>query len=200
MIDSPTDIQPYLWNRGRMNAYAYLDIFGEALRRVSQRFYKVTTTYKPSGIVRERVFCYELYHQMRLVLGNNLNTPASLHAEIDKRGHHDFLLAHRTNPDFIVHVPGTHINNTIVVEVKGKMVTKGIKKDLRTLLQFVETYHYQLGLFILYNHSLEQFSRRMRTSIREEFSTNGFCNRVFVMCLKNPSFEVEVTTLRDLLE
>ena len=48
-----------------------LDIIYKSAEQVTQNYFKLTTTYEPSGIVRERVFCYELYHQLRLVLGNN---------------------------------------------------------------------------------------------------------------------------------
>ena len=45
----------------------YLNLIKEALNCVTAPYYNLETTYEPSGIVRERVFCYELYHQMRRI-------------------------------------------------------------------------------------------------------------------------------------
>jgi hypothetical protein len=88
-----------------------------SLESVGQEYFRLTTTYEPSGIVRERVFCYELYRRIRLTMSDD--HALSLNGEIDKRGHVDFHPADQKNPDFVFHVPGTHEGNTLVVEVKG---------------------------------------------------------------------------------
>ena len=71
----------------------------------------------------------------------------SLNGEIQKQGHIDFEKKDRKNPDFVFHVPGTHEHNTLIVEVKGKIVDE-IKKDFTTLLTFVNKYDYRAGIFI----------------------------------------------------
>lgn len=130
----------------------YIDLIKSAIKKVSPEYFNLTTTYELSGIVRERVFCYELYHQMRLLMKDD--SPISLNGEIDKRGHPDFEEKDRKNPDFVFHIPGTHEGNTLVVEVKGSLDDKkGVLKDFETLLTFVGKYHYQAGVFILYNHT-----------------------------------------------
>lgn len=40
----------------------YIQKITEALDNIEAPYFKLETTYEPSGIVRERVFCYELYH------------------------------------------------------------------------------------------------------------------------------------------
>jgi hypothetical protein len=52
--------------------YSFMELVKSALRKVEPDFFKVKTTYNTEGIVRERVFCYELYHQMRLLMENNV--------------------------------------------------------------------------------------------------------------------------------
>ena len=43
----------------------YIQLIKAALERVEPGYYRLATTYEPSGIIRERAFCYELYHQIR---------------------------------------------------------------------------------------------------------------------------------------
>ena len=77
-----------------------------------RNFSNLKTTYEPSGIVRERAFCYELYHQLRLVQGEE--HILTLNGEIDKRGHMDYENIDKKNPDFVFHIPGEIHANTIV--------------------------------------------------------------------------------------
>lgn len=134
-----------------------------AVTNIDQGYFRLQTTYEPSGIVRERVFCYELYHQIRLLQEHN--NPITLNGEIDKRGHIDFAIEDRVNPDFVFHIPGTHEGNTVVCEVKGAL-TEGIVKDFRTLTTFISKYNYRCGIFILYNHTVEQ----LRQAFNERLS------------------------------
>ena len=106
------------------------------------------------------MFCYELYHQLRLILRDD--SGLTLNGEIDKRGHVDFAKEHRKNPDFVFHVPGQHEGNTIVMEVKGSIdKPAAIVKDFKTITTFVDRYQYQLGIFLLYNHSFEELSEAL---------------------------------------
>jgi hypothetical protein len=130
-----------------------LNMIQESIRNVGMKYFMLETTYEPSGIVRERVFCYELYHQIRIHHDNNTVT---LNGEIDKSGHKKFNKLDRKNPDFVFHIPGQMEGNTSVIEVKGKLVKKDIIKDFNTLTLFVKKYDYKFGIFILYNHSLDE--------------------------------------------
>jgi hypothetical protein len=137
----------------KMDVRYCIDLIKAALQNVEAGYFNLITTYEPSGIVRERVFCYELYHQIRTLMTDDFSI--SLNGEIDKRGHVDFEKEHRKNPDFVFHTPGTHIGNTIVIEVKGRLdyPDSEILGDFETLLTFVSRYWYESGIFILYNHS-----------------------------------------------
>jgi hypothetical protein len=97
----------------------YLELIKLALGHIDAGYFKLATTYESSGIVRERVFCYELYHQIRRNMDRHHGL--SLNGDIDKRGHVDFKREHRKNPDFVFHIPGEHAGNTLVVEVKGRL-------------------------------------------------------------------------------
>jgi hypothetical protein len=65
-------------------------------------------------------------------------------------------------------VPGTHEGNTLVVEVKGTLKRrKEIIEDFSTILRFVSSYQYQAGIFIIYNHSLDELFKVLGKELRE---------------------------------
>ena len=85
---------------------------------------------------RERVYCYELYHQLRCQWDPNFEF--SLCGEIDKRGHAYVHGKHldMITPDLLIHQPGdmNATSNLLVIEVKpanGRI--KKMRKDLRKL-------------------------------------------------------------------
>ncbi|HRN95285.1 MAG TPA: hypothetical protein PL084_11235 [Chitinophagales bacterium] len=172
-----------------------LEIICKAAGQVTQNYFKLTTTYEPSGIVRERVFCYELYHQLRLVLGNNHRL--TLNGEIDKRGHRDFKEEDRKNPDFVFHIPGEHKGNTIIFEVKGNLDVEGITKDFDTMTTFVSSYQYQAGVFLLYNHTLNELVKALGNKF-DRYLNSKIADKLFVVTLpKEHSLEL-VTSFKKL--
>ncbi len=97
---------------------------------------------------RERVYCYELYHQLRSQWPHH--SPFFLNGEVDKSAHPYFGPGPGApKPDFIVHIPGTG-NNYAVVEVKSRLVDgEGIRDDVQKLVQFREL-GYQRALYLFY--------------------------------------------------
>lgn len=113
-------------------------------------------------VVRERVYCYELYHYLRNELDNErADRPARilgpvLMAELDKAG----TLQHPkelqgVKPDFVFHVPGDSESDRTVMEVKP---LKGLRKDhsekdLKHLALFVAHRGYHAGIFLVFGNS-----------------------------------------------
>ena len=68
-----------------------IEFIKTGMDRVSGSFFSVVTCGDVKPIARERVYCYELYHQMRSIQENDNKYPSLckyiLHAEIDKSGH-----------------------------------------------------------------------------------------------------------------
>jgi|HubBroStandDraft_6_1064221.scaffolds.fasta_scaffold179992_2 hypothetical protein len=97
---------------------------------------------------RERVYCYELYHQLRTQWPPKC--PFFLNGEVDKAAHPYFGEDRRApKPDFIIHVPGSG-HNYAVVEVKSAIVDgEGIRGDIRKLARF-RGLGYQRALYLLY--------------------------------------------------
>jgi hypothetical protein len=174
----------------------YLNLVKSALRRVESAYYKLTTTYEPSDIVRERVFCYELYHQIRSSMGPHHKL--SLNGEIDKRRHIDFDRKDRKNPDFVFHIPGTHERNTIVVEVKGSLqASKGIVKDFDTIITFVSKYQYKAGIFILYNHTFDELASTLGQELGK-LASHPSAASIYILSIKKPDGSCEEHLLSEL--
>ena len=113
------------------------------------------------AILRERVYCYELYHQMRCLWP--ADSPYRLNGEIDKRSHPYFHYDGEPKPDLLVHRPGTG-DNYAVIEVKTCLVeTRDIDKDLATLARFVELeYRYQRAVYLIYGPDATNVTERVR--------------------------------------
>lgn len=176
-----------------------INLIEQALNNMTDNYFRLTTTYEPTGIVRERVFCYELYHQIRLRQPNNHNL--SLNGEIDKRGHVDFDIEDRKNPDFVFHIPGEHHGNTLICEVKGILDrSRGIVKDFETISLFISKYGYLAGVFVLYNHSLEElrdYIIEKKNDIENYLNGNG--EQVHIIVKVNSQSNIERTNLGAIL-
>ena len=171
-----------------------VDLIKNALSQVGSDYFKLKTTFEPSGIVRERVFCYELYHQLR----NRMTTilDLTLNGEIDKRGHIDFAPKDQKNPDFVFHIPGTHEGNTLVIEVKGKLKSDAIENDLNKIITFIERYDYKAGVFVLYNYSLERLKKRAGQVLRK-YNSRPFANSVYILAIEHPGMNCEELLLSE---
>ena len=184
---------------------SFIQLTRGSLDNVGDEYYRLTTTYKPLGIVRERVFCYELYHQMRLIQSQRGLTDIQIHGEIDKSEHFEFDEDAQKNPDFVFHVPGMMEGNAIVVEVKGKLegtYQDGICKDIRTLSKFTNNRHYyRLGVLIIYNYNLEEFRQKTGQFLKEELPKKQIAtDKILILCKKSKSVALEIRKLDDLLK
>lgn len=102
-------------------------------------------------IFRERVYTYELYHQMRCRWPGD--TPFVLSGEVDKQGHEIIrsLGARAAAPDLLVHGPGNMGYNHAIIEVKPTRAARdGIEKDLLTLSQFRDLVGYERAIYLIF--------------------------------------------------
>lgn len=164
----------------------------EAFDNVTQDYFILETTY--ATIKRERIFCYELYHQMRCNWSSNL--PIKIHGEIDKRGHSVF---NGENPDFIFHIPGQFENNRVIVEVKGNLTREGVRKDLKTLVSFVKNYGYRCGVYLIFNYSLNQIKREI-LNIQDLELSEEVLENIVIMCKENENSPIEEEQLSRIME
>lgn len=135
------------------------DILREATANIEAEYFQLPVAEVDGPVYRERVYCYELYHQLRERWPDG--RPYSLSGEVDKQGHPQFRGNNLdgTKPDLLVHKPGDMNENAVIIEVKpinGR--TEGIEKDLKTLTAFRSTANYQAGYLLIYgtNGSLQR--------------------------------------------
>jgi hypothetical protein len=145
----------------------------EASRYIEEEYFRlpVASSSDPILMVRERVYCYELYHQLRLLLPRNKSFPYALHGEVDK-SRHPFIerLMGRKIPDFIIHIPGNYDlkSNLAVMEVKPcGAEEEQVRKDLDTLIKFIKEAGYFAGINLIYGGNEEQLVRHLRKGFSE---------------------------------
>lgn len=120
----------------------FLKLLLETCRAVQAPWFLVPADRKGRApAYRERLYCYELYHQLRVRTEGHVvaGSPAyGLSGEMDKAGLHAVIVNGKHKPDLIWHVPGKHLN-AVVAEVKttSRWNHAGVKKDLQTLAAFL---------------------------------------------------------------
>lgn len=138
------------------------DVLKLATANVGENYFQLPIAGLEDSIYRERVYCYELYHQMRLQWPKE--SMYSLCGEIDKRGH-PLVRGNgldQLKPDYLVHVPGIMEENFAVIEVKPvNCLVRGITKDIATLISFVESAGYRRGILLVYGSRLESLSKKV---------------------------------------
>lgn len=102
------------------------------------------------SVYRERVYCYELYHQLRCLWQS---FPFSLGGEIDKTGNPYFQDGPyaRAKPDLLVHMAGDMTHNLACIEVKPfcRPIAE-FASDLKKLTWFCHNAGYYRGIFLVY--------------------------------------------------
>ena len=129
------------------------EILSKATAAIESRYFQLPVQGKEQPIYRERVYCYELYHQMRK---NWPDTQYVLNGEVDKNGHRIIQGngLSKTKPDFLVHTPGDMAGNFCIIEVKPvNAKANGIEKDLKTLTAYLHHGGYQHGVLLFYGHA-----------------------------------------------
>lgn len=143
----------------------------DASKAVPWEYFMLPVAGQEKPVYRERVYCYELYHQWRCRWGNDFLY--SLSGEIDKQGHP--IVRCGAKPDFLVHSPGT-MTNLLAVEVKpcNAALTKMVK-DLKTLTLFRRSLgngkNYFAAYFWVYGHSMADWrslAEKLVTRARDE--------------------------------
>lgn len=131
----------------------FLGLLKEATKGVEDIYFRVPID-GGTPIYRERVYCYELYHQVRLLWPSPKDWRYFLGGEVDKRGHEIMKdkEADQSIPDLLVHVPGRMDDNLVIVEVKKAdgLDLDNVTKDLNKLAKFVADVDYVLGIYLVY--------------------------------------------------
>lgn len=181
----------------------FIDLIKSALSNVDQKYWEIWTA-NNQQLIRERAFCYELYHQMRKLQETACTesdiTAVDITGEIYKAGYEGLATDEKKSPDFIFHTMRTHSYNTIVMEVKGQTTgsyENGIEKDFTTINSFMssETLHYKYGIFLLFGHKKSDLDKVINNKKINVSSPE----RVFVIVQESQDSEAEVRKLSDIV-
>jgi hypothetical protein len=127
-------------------------ILQDATAAVEDNYFRLHIDGADAPIYRERVYCYELYYQMRCRWPAADSCSFYLNGEVDKRAHPILSkLGVGGIPDLLVHGPGDMGKNHAVIEVKSSNVrNNGIAGDLKKLTLFVRAAGYQRAIYLIY--------------------------------------------------
>ena len=137
-----------------MDNYNIVGLVTEAAKNVTAGYYKVETA-NGEQKYRERVFCYELYHQMR-ERQKNYFYGLIINGELDKTGNINYK---REKPDFVIHVQGTDDRNEAIIEVKNTLQEEDVYKDIGKIDRFIRNHKYKMGIFLTYNQPLSEVEK-----------------------------------------
>lgn len=150
-------------------------------------YFQLPVVDKEDPIFRERVYCYELYHQLQNVIPNGFNY--KLHGEVDKKGHPIFR---SRIPDFIVHDPGS-MNNLIVIEIKsieGIKDARGFRSDIDTFIEFLGSRNgYFKAIYLIYGNGSIDFPSEILTIFENEMG--DFCENSVIVWHPGPGEEID---------
>lgn len=141
----------------------------KASSQITDGYFQLPVAGQEIPVYRERVYCYELYHQWRLCFPSD--SAFSLSGEVDKARH--LLINDGSKPDFLVHVPGS-MNNLLIVEVKPKHADPGrMADDLKKLTRYRRNLkdstgkaaNYEAAYFWVYGLSSENWPK-LRDEVR----------------------------------
>ncbi len=123
----------------------------------------------------ERVFCYELYHQLQCQLQpiNHHDDCPILQGELKKDEISAIVslmsqgiepLSKEFIPDFLYHSPGNFNHQQVIIEVKTnpKVSFEDLYNDLRKLMEFTTKYSYKLGILLVLNNSSERIKSLLK--------------------------------------
>jgi hypothetical protein len=115
------------------------------------------------SVYRERVYAYELYHQLR---ARWPKWRYSLAGEVDKTGHP--LIRGESldgaKPDLLVHVPGRMDGNLLVVEIKSLPAARtAIERDFLKLRAFLDV-GYRQAIMLTFGGSVDLLGTAVRRS------------------------------------
>lgn len=142
--------------------YENIEAIRNGFTNYYQRFLTNDRFVKPG----ERIFCYELYHQLRILIDAERNENKNflegtyLQAEIKKMQIYDLLqtfgitpLTGSFVPDLLMHSPGNANSHPYVIEIKATpfVLEVEVLADLCKIGEFLNKYNYEKGIFLAVN-------------------------------------------------
>ena len=168
----------------------FLELLKNAIKNVDVSYQSVHTaglcSEEDFECARERVYCYELYHQLRLIFDEKSYSEKSysINGEIDKKGH--MIIKEGFNPDILIHEQGNMNHNELVLEVKINWYNDGVEKDFNTLEQMTTKYNYKLGVFLFVGNSLSEITQKL-FKLKNPIKFNN--PKIHIICVNEAKIE-----------
>jgi hypothetical protein len=164
-----------------MDYAKFCELLLEATSSVSKPYFRLPTynPETPNESVekwRERVYCYELYHQTRIRL-DDIETDLIFQGEVDKKTHPQFGIEaiKGVKPDFLYHIPGAGTEGNFVVIEVGSInnVKEKFQSDVLTLKNMMEMVGYRFAIMLIFGDgknetkikSVKEYIEKMKPEI-----------------------------------
>lgn len=183
-----------------MDPREFLEFLRYAVNRVGPGYYGYS----------ERVYCYELYHFLRVAMfGRQINVTHPhlfLHSEIVKvvLNHADaenigvYPLENQRSPDFIFHEPHTVDHQIAAIEVKATpnvSYAAGLE-DLEKLSELKQNYHFQVGVFHCINSGINRVAQHVSRARDEGYELDP---EIIIMAVPEYGQQIQEQTIGQLL-
>lgn len=184
-----------------MDSAIFLEWFRYAVNRVGSGYFGYA----------ERVYCYELYHFLRVAMHHHerVNGPIGniyLHSELVKavistdiaQRYEVWPLSAQRMPDFLFHTPGNFDNQVAAIEVKVSptLSSADLIDDLKKLTELRQNYLYDLGIF----HCVNIESDRLRMLLQRANAYDMVLDQdILVECKSSHGAPIESFKLSELL-
>ena len=171
----------------------FMEQFKKAVNMIDEKYINISIFQLPDKIYRERVYCYELYHQLRRLLGDDYEY--MLDGELDKKTHP--IIEKNIGakiPDFIVHYRSYMEHNLVIIEVKPiKSIDdslSNLKDDLDKIIDFIEIAEYRYGIMLIYSNGFDEINDKIVMVYRE--MTKKYSEKIFLIWHPGPNKEPEI--------
>ncbi len=160
----------------------------------------------------ERVYCYELYHFLRVAMHayERINGPIRnvyLHSEyvkvvINEEEARDigvFPLGGRRSPDFMLHEPNTIDHQIAAMEVKASpdLQFGEFIEDIHKLSELRNNYRYQIAIFHCINVDFDRIIQHLRRAEEEGIQLDP---EILIIAKPDSHLAIQEAYLRELLE
>lgn len=153
-----------------MEIHQFYGILKTATSKIAKNYFKtkIVQNNKEIEVYRERIYCYELYHQMRIEWPFSDNH--DLQAEVDKCGSALFSggILKSVKPDFLIHKAGNIDSNFIAIEVKSAEASnRDIKSDLNKLSGMKSMARYRHAIYLVFGEAAEEKANKIHELINK---------------------------------
>ncbi len=180
----------------KVDSKRFIGWLKEATSKIMKGYFQLPIDGLKYSIFRERVYCYELYHQLRCLMEGK--TTYSLGGEVDKGKHPkigQIKDIKNTIPDLLFHGPGYMENNLVIVEVKplkNDLSTRSVLEDIKKISIYINEANYVKGVMLLYGDN-EVKVNQVASDAPKEFDTSN----IILLWHKKVGVQAQVVSWKD---